>query len=151
MRYYLSHTSTFSHKFVLPTIWLSGFTAGTVLMILQGRPQAYQFALATLVGGLLLRNAFCLKRVLAADGGIYISNFLREVFVPYNQIYEVREYMWPRQPIIRVGFRSPNAFGTEIVFMPFGSTWFPPWKAHPIAQFLRQRSMTTPSPIQSVG
>ncbi|MCA9648167.1 MAG: hypothetical protein KC492_46055 [Myxococcales bacterium] len=48
MRYCLSHTSTFASKFVLPTIGLSGFTAGTVF---------------TLAGGFMLRHDFYPKRV----------------------------------------------------------------------------------------
>jgi hypothetical protein len=54
-------------------------------------PSPLIFAALLVVGAALSFRAFSLKKVFATEGGLVVSNYRRERFVPYDQIAGVRE------------------------------------------------------------
>ena len=136
-------------KFVFPVVWLGGFTTATVLMFTAGGftvtdglppPPAMRwlFLAATVLGGLSL-YWFCmrLKRVEIDDRWLYVSNYLREIRVPLEQIEGVSENRWVNIRPITVEFRRDTDFGLHISFMP-KTRWWRFWSAHPVVGELEE-------------
>ncbi len=138
----LSSLLTFFNKLVFPTVWLGGFGLGTVLL-LRNPPRDGEhplvLAAALVVGAIVFyRWGFSLKRVLARENGLLVSNYRREIFVPYEQISSVRENKLVNIRPITVQLRSATAFGSSFVFMPY--TAFVLFGDHPVATRLRERA-----------
>jgi hypothetical protein len=142
MRRNLSSAQTFLMKFVLPTLWLAGFAAGTVLLFTTGglsEPEGFPppaemrwlFLGGTVLGGLFL-YWYCmrLKRVATDEQWLYVSNYLREIRVPLLDIEEVSENRWVNIRPITVEFRRETEFGSRITFMP-KTRWWGFWRPHP--------------------
>jgi len=90
--------------------------------------QTWQFPLIWVVGtAFILGVAARLKRVRIDDDALYISNYLKEISVPFSAIADVTEF-GPSFLSIRGGrpaivhFREPTDFGHRIIFIPEGST-----------------------------
>jgi hypothetical protein len=139
----LSSSLTFIYKFVFPTVWLGGFSIGTVVMFVTAKGPAPVFAVAT-VFGLVLMAAICfpLKSVVTTSDGLLVSNYSEEVLIPYAQIAAVveRKFMNPRT--ITVWLKTPGRFGKKIVFMPytvFAGLAFASWTDHPVTELLREQ------------
>jgi hypothetical protein len=137
----LSSRFTFIYKFMFPTVWLGGFGIGTALLVLnppQHGPSPLLFVAGWMFGGLLfLRSGFRLKKVTATARGLLVSNYRREVLVPYDQIAGVRENKFMNIRPITVELRSAGEFGRRFVFMPY--TAFNLFADHPAATAVRQR------------
>ena len=142
----LSSAQTFWMKFVFPTIWISMFGLGTVAMLLgafrgtdnTAPPEAMKWSfLAVWIVGTAFIYWGCarLKRVRIDESAIYVSNYLKEIRIPFDDIAHVTENRWINIHPVTVHFRSATAFGDRIVFMPkiriFG------WRSHPVVGGLR--------------
>jgi hypothetical protein len=142
MRRTLSSARTFPMKFVFPTVWLSGFTMGTLAFFMGGGftdPQGFPpppeikwlFLGVTMVGaGFIYWFCIRLKRVEIDEGALYVSNYLREIRVPLEQIEEVSENRWINIRPVTVEFRQDTEFGSRIIFMP--KTLWAFWRPHPV-------------------
>ena len=130
----LSSGLTFFYKYVFSTIWIAGFGAGTVaLLMARPAPDGLMFVVALIFGSLfILLRVAPLKKVTATEHGLLVSNYRVEVLIPYAQIEDVLG--WNR--IITVRLRSPGPFGKRFAFMPYGAFVF---GDHPAATFLRDR------------
>jgi hypothetical protein len=138
----LSSLLTFIHKFIIPTLWLGGFWLGTVLLVIDPPPGGEHplIVAAALVFGAIVfyRWGFPLKRVMARENGLLVSNYRQEIFVPYEQISTVRESKFVNIRPITVQLRSATAFGSRFVFMPhFALVLF---GDHPVATRVRERA-----------
>lgn len=128
----ISSALTFFYKFVFPLGWIAGFG------LLAG-PRDFPwpvFAVIWVFGSV----AFCwglgrLKRVAVDADGLVISNYVREVRIPWRGVFDARGGMG-YQPLITVTFYNDIGFGTSITFMPkirrLGT-----FQEHPVAQELR--------------
>ena len=90
----LSSRLTFIFKFIFPSVWLLGFSAGTLALLTRHneRGMAIPFGLATIIGALLFSKAcFPLKAVFAGREGLLVSNFIREIEIPYARIASIDE------------------------------------------------------------
>ena len=140
----LSSSLTFFYKFVLPTVWLAGFTGATILLWLDSKPESHAmavpFTVATLLGALAFL-AFCvpLKRVIAGDDGIDIDNFLKNIHVPYSQITGVKQNKLINTNITTIWLATDSPFGQKVIFMPTVRFTFAVWRDHPAVTFLRER------------
>ena len=77
-----------------------------------------------------------LKKVAIDSEGLVISNYIREVRVPWRDIIKATGSRWLKTRQVAVTFDRDIGFGTSIVFMPkFRFLW--PGREHPIAQELR--------------
>jgi len=80
-----------------------------------------------------------LKRVRIGENGLYISNYIREISVPFDSIKDVTFNRWIRGNPITVHFRDATAFGDRIMFLPRPDFDFRNWnKPHPVIAELRR-------------
>ena len=131
------HTSIL--KFVLPPIWIA--LVGYAIWQLWSRPQdlldggaaigALKWVLLILVAAsIVVLFAFVvpLKRVHLAPDGLRVSNYLREVTVPFGQIARVRQNWLPTFRLITVDLRTETPLGRRVVFMPAGAQRLAFWR-----------------------
>ena len=77
-----------------------------------------------------------LKKVAIDSDGLVISNYFREVRVPWRNIVDVSGSRWVNTRQIKLAFDRDIGFGTSIIFMPkIRLLW--PGQESPIAQELR--------------
>lgn len=137
----LSSRLTFLYKFIFPTVWILGFAGGTLAMLRSGEPMAAGFAVATLAGTLFLSaTCFPLKSVIAVHDGIVVSNFVRQIKVPYDEIVSVNENKWLNTHDITISLRSHSAFGQKIRFQPYSEFTLRFWRDHASVVLLRERA-----------
>ncbi|MGH2372855.1 MAG: hypothetical protein ACRDIC_05180, partial [bacterium] len=119
-------------KFVLPPVWISivGYAGWRLLL----RPETVLFdyeagaataavkwlLLALLAISLLVLFAFVvpLKRVRLAADGLRVSNYVREVTVPFGAIARVRQNWLPTFRLITLELRSGTPLGRRVIFRP---------------------------------
>lgn len=131
----ISSTQTFITKFILPFAVVGVLTYGIFLAGSRVLP------LFAPVGVLVVASIYWyyvrLKKVAIDSEGLVISNYVREVRVPWRDIIKVTGSRWAKTRQVTVTFNRDIGFGTSIVFMPkFLFQW--PGKEHPIAQELRE-------------
>ena len=133
---------TFFHKLVFPTVWLGGFGLGTALFVIKPPPGAghpLELVAALILGAMIFSLwGFPLKKVLANESGLLVSNYRQTIFVPYEQISGVRENKLISIRPITVQLHSATAFGNSFVFMPYLA--FVLFGDHPVATRLRERA-----------
>ncbi len=91
-----------------------------------------------LVAAVFAVTGFRFTKVTATERGLVVSTLRREILVPYDQIATVRESGYQGSRPITVELRSPTAFGTRIVFVPYLSLAVV--GAHPAAVLIRERA-----------
>ena len=142
----LSSAQTFWMKFVFPTIWISMFGLGTLALFvgaLRGPDNSpapdgmkWGFLAAWLVGTAFIYWASArLKRVRTDGSALYVSNYLKEIRVPFDGVADVTENRWINIHPVTIHLRAATEFGDRITFMPkiriFG------WRSHPVVAELR--------------
>ena len=130
----ISSAQTFITKFILPVM--------VVAVLAYGLPRASGRVLLILApAGLLVVASIYwfyvrLKKVAIDSEGLAISNYVREVRVPWRDVIKVTGSRWKKTRQVTITFDRDVGFGTSIVFMPkFRFLW--PGLEHPIAQELR--------------
>jgi hypothetical protein len=147
----ISSQWTVIYKFILPTVWISGFGLGTLALFSSAfdvgtvtPPYEVEWIFLGLwVLGTALFYRYCipLKRVSIDGGELIVSNYAKEVRVPLSGIRRVSEGRFQSPRTIRVVFDADSGLGTTIMFMPpMGFVW--PWQEHPVATQLRKLSQT---------
>ncbi len=136
----LSSRLTFFLKFVFPAVWIAAFgiaalaaagaSAGRSLPLLVV-PFAFAAVVFTWLAGRL-------KKVTATDRGLVVSNYRRELLVPYEQIASVRESRYHGARPITVELRSTTPLGKRLVLVPYASLVV--GGDHPAAILLRERA-----------
>ncbi len=145
----LSSAWTFWMKFVFPAIWISGFGIVAILISFGGLndrsntmppPQTKFVFLGTwiLVTTLVLRISAGLKRVRMDDRQLYVSNYIREISVPFSEITDVRQNRWINSRPITIYFRDATEFGGKATFMPKWRMQLLFWRTDPVVSELRQ-------------
>jgi hypothetical protein len=149
----LSSAQTFLTKFVFPAIWISGFGLGTLAQFLGGfhgpdtKPSPpdikWVFLAAWIVGTVFIYWACArLKRVRIEDSAICVSNYLREIRIPFDAITDVTENCWVNIHPVTIHLHSTTEFGDRITFMP--KVRFFGWRPHPVVAELRQLAHAPP-------
>lgn len=77
-----------------------------------------------------------LKKVIVEEDGLVVSNFVREIRVPWRDIAGVAGSRWVNTRQITITLDRDLGFGTSIVFMPKTRILWP-GQEHPAAQELR--------------
>jgi hypothetical protein len=143
----LSSAQTFWMKFVIPAIWISMFGLGTLGLFLGAfrgpddlpPPGAMKwgFLAGWIVGTIFIyRECARLKRVRIEDSAIYVSNYLKEIRIPFNAIADVTENRWLNIHPVTIHLRSATEFGDRITFMPKIRIFS--WRSHPVVAELRE-------------
>lgn len=139
----ISAGDTFFCKFVVSSLFLVG-AAVMVAVTLQALAHAHE--LGGIVAAIVVSCLSCigmamttiwsvarLKRVAMSETALHVSNFLREIVVPLNDISSVGEIEgWNYRVCIQ--FQNETPFGRQIRFSPKGFS-FP--RPHPIVAELR--------------
>ena len=135
----LSSAQTFVMKYVFPTMWISGFGIGTLGLFLgayHGHNDAspdtkWQFLAAWIAGtAFILWGCARLKRVRVDQSGLLVSNYLKEIRIPFDDIREVSENRWINIHPVTIYFRRSTPFGERVVFMPRVRLFS--WRSHPV-------------------
>jgi hypothetical protein len=131
----ISSAQTFIDKFILP------FVVVAVLALGLSRAGSSVLPIFVPVGLLVAASIYWfyvrLKKVAIDSDGLVISNYVREVRVPWRDVIKVTGNRWKKTHQVTVTFDRDIGFGTSIVFMPkFRFLW--PGREHPIAQELRE-------------
>jgi hypothetical protein len=135
----LSSSSTVLYKFILPTLWILGFGAGTLFTWFSSNDSSLTFLVAWIIGSIVWVTVCCpLKRVRIGKEKLYISNYIHEIIVPFSAIKDVTEIRWINIRPVTIHFSCPNEFGTKVKFMPEGMTAF--WKPHPVVSELKRQA-----------
>ena len=145
----LSSAWTFWTKFIFPVIWISAVGTGAVLLWLgdlvggnnASPPSQAKFAVlgVWIVGTtLILWFSAGLKRVRIDERQLYVSNYIREISVPFSEIIDVRQNRWINSRPITIYFRDTTEFGGKATFMPKWRMQFLFWRTDPVVSELKQ-------------
>lgn len=139
----ISSRQTFFAKFVLPVLWISTFGAAALAVsfgaIVGNMPPqaAWIFLGLWALGTTMFLSLFApLKKVTIAAHSLVISNYHREIAVPFTEIERVTENRWFNYHPVTVHFRHQTELGRTITFMPKVRP-FLFWRSHPIVAELR--------------
>ena len=144
----LSSAWTFWTKFIFPAVWISAVGIGTVLLWSDGfvggdnasPPSQTKFVV---LGVWILGTTFILwisaglKRVRMDERQLHVSNYLREISVPFSEIIDVRQNRWINSRPITIYFRDATEFGGKATFIPkWRIQLF--WRTDPVVSELKQ-------------
>ena len=126
----ISSAQTFITKFILPFVLVGVLTYCISLSVLLFAPLGVVFVVG------IYWYYVRLKKVAVDSDGLVISNYVREVRVPWREVIKVAGSRWEKTHHVTVTFDRDIGFGTSIIFMPqFQFLW--PGQEHPVAQELR--------------
>lgn len=115
---------TLLNKLVLPGVWLV-FLVGIVLWTLLklGRisiASDFRFFVAVVLLGtaFMLWMSARLERVGYVGRELIVSNYRREIRIPFDHIEAVEPVWWYRRRMVRIRFRYDTAFGQVVYYMP---------------------------------
>lgn len=77
-----------------------------------------------------------LKVVDADDKALYITNYLKEISVPFSNVRDVRELRLRGHPVT-IHFKEKTEFGGKITFLP-KMRFFDFARSHPVVAELKQ-------------
>ena len=106
----------------------------------------FLFPLMVAVGVSIYRYYGRVKKVAVDADGLVISDFLREIRVPWRDIVQVSGSRWVSTRQITVTFDRDLGFGYSIIFMPKTRILWP-GQEHPAARELRDLIREKISPI----
>jgi hypothetical protein len=138
----ISSRLTVLYKFIYPavSILVGVFALFQILRMgfLKSSPTLIIFLpFFALLGGVSLWPMIRLKKVSLDDEFLYVSNYLKEIKIPLDDIYDMTENRWIKFHPVTIYLRRPSEFGTKIVFAPtFRMFIF--FTSHPIVEELRQ-------------
>jgi hypothetical protein len=142
----LSSTWTFWAKFLFPAIWISAF--GYVTFFWSGGPPQTKlvFLIVWIAGTTSILWAYAgLKRVRMDERELYVSNYFREIDVPFSAITNVKQNRWINSRPITIYFRDATQLGDRVTFMPKQRIQF--WRIDPVVDELKQLAgLVAPGP-----
>jgi hypothetical protein len=139
----LSLRHTWLLKFVLPPVWL-GIVGYAIWHSLSRPDDAFVdrnagltttaltwvfFALIAASLSVLFAFVVPLKRVRLTPDGLRVSNYVREITIPFAAIARVRQNWLPTFRLIRLDLRTETPLGRHVIFMPVGSQGMAFWRA----------------------
>lgn len=148
----ISASTTLFFKYLFPAVWIGGFGLGALKLLFQPQdvlfngvrgaatPANQLFTLVVWVFGsaFILWFSAPLKRVRLRADGLSVSNYWREVLIPFGAIERVTQNLLVSGRPISIHFRYETPFGRRIKFMPAGLGIFTFWKEDKVVKELRQ-------------
>jgi hypothetical protein len=142
----LSSAWTFSTKVVLPVVWISVIGLVTLqlsLDVVHGKANLPPAQMKFIFSGVWIFGAIFilwtsagLKRVRIDSQQLYVSNYLREISIPFHEITDVTQNRWINVRPVTVYFREATVFGSKITFMPKRELLF--WRKSPVVSELKE-------------
>ena len=138
----LSSAWTFWTKFLFPAIWILAF--GYVTFLWSGGQ--FVFLVVWMAGTTSILWFYVgLKRVRMDERHLYVSNYFREIYVPFSAITDVKQNRWINSRPITIYFRDATQFGDKVTFMPKQRIQF--WSVDPVVNELKQLAgLVAPGP-----
>lgn len=141
----ISSSFTFFYKYIFPTVWISGFGAGTIFIGIgyfsggnDGFP-FFPFLFAWIVvSGVLFWSGRRLKAVEMDADHLYISNFRKTIQVPRSAIAEVSQFVFMNPEMVTIRFKTTTEFGDRVSFLAH-TRLFRMLSYHPIVAELREK------------
>ncbi len=139
----LSSDWTLWAKFIFPVVWIVGFGLGSAALWL-GAAKDIVPPLLGLFAAWIAGTAFILwanvglKRIRADDHQLHVSNYLREISVPFNAIADVKQNRWLNFRPVTIYFRDSTEFGDKATFMPKRQFRLQFWRTDPVVNELKQ-------------
>ena len=144
----ISSAQTFLMKYVFPVVWIAGFGAGTLGLwfgsmrdshgALPPPEMKWQFLAVWIAGStFILWSCAGLKKVRLDSAQLYVSNFRKEISIPFGNLVNVTENRWINIHPVTIHLRVPTAFGQKITFMP-PARFFGFWSSHPVVAELKR-------------
>jgi hypothetical protein len=151
----LSSAWTFLAKFVSPVLWISFFGLGTVLFWLgylrdknnASPPPEMKFVMLVMwfVGSASFLWAYAgLKRVRIDGQHLLVSNYFREIRIPFSAVTDVSQNLWLNYRPVTIYFREATEFGDRATFMPKRRLSIRFWRTDPIVDELKQLAGLAP-------
>ena len=115
---------TFLNKLAFPVVWLAVISGAFLMAFVRSGHIwiASDFKLLFII--VLLATAFMiwfslrLQRVGYAGKDLVVSNYWREVRIPFTQVEAVESVWWYRRRLVRIRLRSESPFGLVIYYLP---------------------------------
>jgi hypothetical protein len=138
----ISSRLTILCKFIAPILWVSIMSIGSVLALFRvaEEPGSLIIIFVGIISSFfIIRFALRLKLVSIDDAFLYVSDYRKEIQIPFSQIESVAENFLTKPKLILLKLISPSEFGGKIVFIPplqlFGA-----WRSHPMVSELKHIS-----------
>ncbi len=121
----ISSRMTWFYKFMFPTIWIGGFSAGTIASFLvpasanmeKGNP-ALSFLFLLILGSLFIYAMLIRLKSVSLDGAdLVVSNYKRTIRVSLRNVENVSGSLFMSPEMVWVSFKVPTDFGLRIHFM----------------------------------
>jgi hypothetical protein len=122
-------------KYVFPVVWISGFGSATILTPAPQNKIVFLVAWSLGTTFILWANAG-LKRVRIDERQLHVSNYSREICVPFSAITDVKQNRWINSRPITIYFRDAMQFGDQVTFMPKQRIQF--WSVDPVVNELKR-------------
>lgn len=122
-------------KYVFPVVWISGFGSATILTPAPQNKIVFLVAWSLGTTFILWANAG-LKRVRIDERQLHVSNYSREICVPFSAITDVKQNRWINSRPITIYFRDATQFGDQVTFMPKQRIQF--WSVDPVVNELKR-------------
>jgi hypothetical protein len=137
----LSSDWTYTMKFIFPVVWILVFGLGGVVLwskAAEGTAAPPLGFIAAWIAGtaFILWANVGLKRIRADDRQLHVSNYFREVSVPFSAIADVKQNRWLSTKPITIHFKEATGFGDKVTFMPKQRFAF--WSEDPTVGELRK-------------
>ena len=139
----ISSSATFFVKRVFPIVWITVWGAITVttFLIAPLDPSTNNLQWGALTAALITSSAIIwlslTAKVVQMNGShLYVSNYRREIQIPFSDVERVTETFFFGPKLITVILKSPTEFGTRIRFLP-EDILFDAFRSHPIVKELR--------------
>ena len=128
-------------KYVFPVVWISGFGSATILTPAPQNKIVFLVAWSLGTTLILWANAG-LKRVRIDERQLHVSNYSREICVPFSAITDVKQNRWINSRPITIHFRDATQFGDQVTFMPKQRIQF--WSVDPVVNELKRLAGLVP-------
>lgn len=92
-----------------------------------------------IIGSAFILRAYAgLKRVRVDERQLFVSNYLREICIPFSGVRDVRQNRWLNIRPITIYFRYVTEFGDRATFMPKRRIAIRFWRVDPVVDELKQ-------------
>lgn len=138
MKKQLSTSMTFFYKYIFPTVWLTGFGLGSIMVVFSEGIEGLPFLFGFFIGFFIFYyTSFRAKEVHIDDEFLYVSNFRRSIQIPLRKVKAVSEIYFWSPTLIFVEFSESTDFGKKIMFIAYFQMF--PTYPHPARKEIEQR------------
>lgn len=124
MKRRLSSKQTFFLKIILPIFFVVISTTGFLVSVFGPR-QSELLVLKIIIPTIIIFGIYSMymtvmryKKVLIDEHFLYVSNYRKEIKIPFSEIADVTEIKWHRTRPITIHLKTSSEFGRKIVFTP---------------------------------